>query len=127
MRKTLSWLVIALGITLGLVYLLLVAPIVFFTIGKNDSWPETIATAALLLSVLPASIVAIFSRKRAGIWLTVVACCGAAASAWNTYSVLSAKGIQVAVGEVFGSALLDIVAMLFGLFFWITGILECSS
>lgn len=126
-RKAISWVVVALGISLGLVYLFFVAPVAFFTTGKNDSWPEISATAALLLSTLPASILAVFSRKRAGIWLTVVGLCGAAACAWNTHAVLSARGIHDQVGEVFGSTLLSLIAMLFGLFFWITGVLGWSN
>jgi hypothetical protein len=123
MRERISWVVVTLGIVLGLIYMLFVAPVALFTIGKNDSLPEIVATAALLMSTLPASIYALFSRRQAGIWLTLVSLCGAATSAWNTYSVLTAKGIRVEFGEVFGSALVDILAIVIGLFFWITGAL----
>jgi hypothetical protein len=111
------------GIALGFSYVLLVAPVMVFAAGKNDSWPELLTIAMLFTSGLPASILAIFHRKAAGIWLTTVAICAAAAGSWNTYNVLSSHGIPADSGEVLGSAFLELPAVLVGVFLWLTGVL----
>jgi hypothetical protein len=114
-RQAASRIAVVLGTALGLFYLLLVAPVTFFTAGKNVSSLELAATALLLLSTLAASFLAAYHRRPAGIWLTLVALCSAAAGCWNTYSLL--WNIPWRFGEVFGSAFLDMPAVLIGLFF----------
>lgn len=126
-RKSISWLVVGLGVAVGIVYLLFVAPIFLFTIGKNDAWTEVLAMLLVMVSTLPASLVAIFSRKRAGIWLVFVSVLGAAANALNTFRALNSKGIEARFGEVFGSTLLDVVSLSIGLFFWLTGSLGWTN
>ena len=121
MKKRMSLVVAIFGVAFGLILLLLVAPVALFTAGKNDSLAEIIGTSILVLSVLPASILAMYSRISAGIWLTAVGSYAAAVSAWNTYTVLSAKAIHASPGEVLGSTLMGMLAVLFGLFFLITG------
>jgi hypothetical protein len=49
-RRAISWLVVILGILTGTAFLVLVAPMMLFTIGKNDSLPEIVGGAALQLS-----------------------------------------------------------------------------
>lgn len=119
-RYVISWCAVTLGILLGTVFLLLVAPVMLFTIGKNDSLPEVIGGAALCLSMLPASLLAIYKRSWAGAWLTLVGLYFAIAAAWNQYAVLKAHAITVSLGEVVGNGLLGIIASIFGLFFLVT-------
>jgi len=120
-KITVSWIAISGGILLGAAYLLLVAPVMLFTLGKNDSWPEIVIATALLLSVLPASIAAIYNRLWAGVWLTVVGVYFAVAAAWNAYSINVELGLHRGFVETTGNGFLGWVAIALGLFFGVTG------
>ena len=62
-RNVISWCAVIVGILLGTAFLVLVAPVMLFTTGNNDSLPEIIRGAALCLSMLPASFLAIYKRN----------------------------------------------------------------
>jgi hypothetical protein len=120
-KAVISWVVVALGIALGIVFLVLVGPLTLFTLGKNDSWIEVLGVSALVLSVFPACIYATYNRLFAGIWLTGVGSYAAIALMWNNYEVLAAKGIHGQIGEVIGNGFVGMLAMGIGIFFWVTG------
>jgi hypothetical protein len=120
-RQAASRIAVVLGTALGLFYLLLVAPVTFFTAGKNVSSLELAATALLLQSTLPVSFLVAYHRRPAGIWLTLAALCSAAAGCWNTYSLL--RNIPWRFGEVFGSAFPRYAGCSHRTLFWITGVL----
>ena len=120
-KMTFSWIAIFGGILLGTAFLLGVAPVMLFTLGKNDSWPEIVGAVALLLSVLPASAAAIYNRLWAGVWLTVVGVYFAVAAAWNAYSINVACGLHLGFAETIGNGFLGWIAIALGLFFWVTG------
>lgn len=121
-KAAISWVFVALGIALGIVFLVLVGPVALFTLSKNDSWAEVLGMSALVVSVLPACIYAAYNRLVAGIWLTGVGSYAAISLMWNDYQVLAARGIHGQVGEVIGNGFMGMLAMAFGLFFWITGV-----
>ncbi len=116
-----SWAMIWLGIIVGAYFLVLVAPVMWFTLGKNDTWPEIVGGTALLLSMLPASILAIFRRTWAGVWLTIAGAYFAIAAPWATHAVDVTRGFHRDFSETIGMGFLGWIAVAFGLFFWITG------
>jgi hypothetical protein len=119
-RTTISWTVVVSGIILGVAFLLFVAPVALFTLGVNDSAPDIVGMAALLCSVLPASVLAIYKRREAGVWLTSVGFLSASTTIWNEYRVLTTRAIHFTLSELIGSGSLGMLAMILGLFFWIT-------
>lgn len=111
------------GVLVGILFIVFVAPVMLFSIGANDSRLEILAGAALLLSVLPASLFAAYSRFWAGVWLTLVGLLFSVAAAWNGYRVMISHGLHVGWLEIVGNGFLGWVAIALGLFFWITGAL----
>jgi len=77
-----------------------------------------------MFSTLPASILAIYQRLWAGIWLTVVGAYATVAMSWNAYHLFLAHAAEVDYGEVVGDGSLALLIALLGIFFWVTAVLR---
>jgi hypothetical protein len=110
------------GILLGLVYLVFVGPGLLFAVGHEHASVEISGIATLCLSFLSASILAIYRRLWAGVWLTIAGLYSAAIASWDAYSRLAERSIPIGVGEVFGAGTLSFIPILLGVFFWVTAL-----
>ncbi len=115
------------GIVVGILFLIFVAPVMLFTIGSNDTWPEILGAAALLLSMLPASVFAMYNRFWAGVWLTLVGLYFSIAAAWNGYLISTSHQLHRSWLEIIGNGFLGWIAIALGLFFWLTGAAHWSN
>jgi len=116
--------VVGSGIFLGVMFLAVVLPVMTFTRASNEGWSAIVGAAFLMLSVLPASILAIYRPLISGIWLTLVGLLGGWTTSWNPYHVLVASGAAPDYGEAIGSGFLCVATVALGLFFLITALLE---
>lgn len=123
-KSALSWGMVAAGIVLGISFLALVTPVMLYTAGLQDSPWERWAVVALLFSTLPASILAIYQRLWAGIWLTLVGLYATIVMSWNTYHLLLANTAAVDYGEVIGDGFIALLVALLGVFFCVTAMLR---
>jgi len=123
-KSALSWGVVAAGIVLGISFLALVAPVWVYTAGLNDNQWEKVAVYALMASTLPASILAIYQRLAAGVWLTLVGLYATIAMSWSAYQLLQAHTQDVNFGEVVGDGGVALLVAAIGIFFCITWMLR---
>ena len=123
-KLSLSRMVVAAGIFLGVLFLAVVLPVMTFTRAGDEGRSAFAGAVVLMLSVLPASILAIYKPLIAGVWLTLVGLLGGWATSWNPYHVLVSSGAPPDYGETLGSAFLCIATVALGLFFLITALLE---
>ena len=123
-KSALSWGVVAAGIILGISFLALVAPVMVYTAGLNDNVWEKIAVGALLFSTLPASILAIYQRLVAGVWLTLVGLYAAIVMGWSAYQLMLLHTPNVNYGEVVGDSSVALLVAGIGIFFCITWMLH---
>ena len=119
-KSALSWGVVAAGIILGISFLALVAPVMVYTAGLNDNQWEKVAVFALLGSTLPASILAIYQRLWAGVWLTVVGLYATIVMGWSAYQLMLMHTPDVNYGEVVGDSGVAFLVAAIGIFFCIT-------
>ena len=123
-KSALSWGMVAAGIVMGIALLALVAPVMLYTSGLHDSPWQRYAIGALMFSTLPASILAIYQRLWAGVWLTLVGLYATVCMSWSTYQLLVAHTTAVDYGGVIGDGSLALLVALLGIFFWITAMLR---
>jgi len=123
-KSALSWGMVAAGVVMGISLLALVAPVMLYTAGLHDSPWQRYAIGALMFSTLPGSILAIYQRLWAGVWLTLVGLYATVCMSWNTYQLLVAHTTAVDYGEVLGDGSLALLVALLGIFFWITAVLR---
>jgi hypothetical protein len=123
-KLAITRIIVGAGVFLGALFLVVVLPVMTFTRASNETWVALIGATVLLLSVLPASVLAIYKPLPAGVWLTLVGLLGGWTTSWNPYRVLVASGAPPDYGEVVGSAFLCVAAVALGLFFLITALLE---
>jgi hypothetical protein len=120
-KSALSWGLVAAGIVMGISLLALVAPVMVYTSGLHDSSWQRYAIGALMFSTLPASILAIYQRLWAGIWLTVVGAYATVSMSWNAYQLFLAHTVDY--GDVLGDGSLALLIALLGVFFCVTALL----
>jgi|SRR5215472_1573668 hypothetical protein len=123
-KSALSWGVVAAGIILGISFLALVAPVWVYTAALNDNQWEKIAVYALMGSTLPASILAIYQRLMAGVWLTLVGAYATVVMGWGAYQLVLARAQRVDYTEVLGDSGVAFLVAAIGIFFCITWILH---
>jgi len=123
-KSALSWGVVAAGIILGVSFLALVAPVMIYTAGLHDNQWGRIAVYALMGSTLPASILAIYQRLLAGIWLTLVGVYSTIVMGWSAYQLMLMHAPEVDFGEVVGDSGLALLVAALGIFFLVTGALR---
>lgn len=123
-KSALSWGMVAAGIVMGISLLALVAPVMLYTSGLHDSSWQRYAIGALMFSTLPASILAIYQRLWAGVWLTLVGLYATVCMSWSTYQLVVAHTTAVDYGGVIGDGSLALLVALLGIFFWITAMLR---
>ena len=123
-KSALSWGVVAAGIILGISFLALVAPVWVYTAGLNDNQWEKVAVFALLGSTLPASILAIYQRLWAGIWLTLVGLYATIVMAWSAHQLMLMHTPDVNYGEVVGDSGIALLVAAIGIFFCVTWVLH---
>ena len=119
-KSALSWGVVAAGIILGISFLALVAPVMVYTAGLNDNQWEKVAVYALMGSTLPASILAIYQRLVAGVWLTLVGIYATIVMGWSAYQLMLAHAQNVDYTEVVGDSGVAFLVAAIGIFFCIT-------
>ena len=119
-KLALSRALVLLAIIIGALFVVVVVPGTIFMLGNNYNLPEVLAELASLLSLLPASILAVWKRLWAGVWLTAAGGFFAVAAQWDKYAITQARGIHVAWGEIIGVGFLGWIVLAFGLFLWIT-------
>ena len=119
-KSALSWGVVAAGIILGISFLALVAPVWVYTAGLNDNQWEKVAVYALMGSTLPASILAIYQRLVAGVWLTLVGLYATVVMGWSAYQLWLAHAQGVDYSEVFSDSGVAFLVAAIGIFFCIT-------
>jgi len=123
-KSALSWGVVAAGIVLGISFLALVAPVMLYTAGLNDTQWQKVAVGALMFSTLPASILAIYQRLWAGVWLTLVGLYATIALSWSAYHLVLAHTAYVGYSEVIADGSIALLVALLGIFFVITAALR---
>ena len=74
-----------------------------------------------MFSTLPASILAIYQRLWAGIWLTLVGAYATVSMSWNAYQLFLAHTVDY--GDVLGDGSLALLIALLGIFFCVTALL----
>jgi hypothetical protein len=114
---------VAAGIVMGISLLALVAPVMVYTAGLRDSSWQRYAIGALMFSTLPASILAIYQRLWAGVWLTLVGTYATVCMSWNAYQLFLAHTASVNYGDVLGDGSLALLIALLGIFFCVTALL----
>jgi len=126
-KSALSWGMVAAGVVLGISFLALVAPVMLYTAGLHDSPWQRYAVVALMFSTLPASVLAIYQRLWAGVWLTLVGLYATIAMSWSSYQLLLAHAAEVDYGEVVGDGFIALLVALLGIFFCVTAVLHWPS
>jgi hypothetical protein len=98
-----------------------------YTAGLNDNQWEKVAVYALMGSTLPASILAIYQRLLAGIWLTLVGLYATVVMGWSAYQLVLMHAPEVDYGEVIGDSGLALLVAALGIFFCVTAALRWPS
>lgn len=123
-KSALSWGMVAAGVVMGISLLALVAPVMLYTSGLHDSPWQRYAIGALMFSTLPASILAIYQRLWAGVWLTVVGVYATVSMSWSADQLVLAHTNAVDYGDVLSDGSLALLIALLGIFFWVTAMLS---
>lgn len=123
-KSALSWGMVAAGIVMGISLLALVAPVMVYTSGLHDSHWQRYAIGALMFSTLPGSILAIYQRLWAGVWLTLVGLYATGSMSWNAYQLVLAHTNAVDYSDILGDGSLALLVALLGIFFWVTAMLR---
>jgi hypothetical protein len=126
-KSALSWGMVAAGIVLGISFVAFVAPVMWYTAGLHDNPWGRYAVYALMFSTLPGSILAIYTRFWAGVWLTLVGLYATIAMSWNGYQLVLAHTPDVDYGEVIGDGGVALVVAAIGIFFCVTAALRWPS
>ncbi len=121
-KSALSWGIVAAGIVLGISFLALVAPVMLYTAGLNDNLWEKVAVMGLMVSTLPASILAIYQRLWAGVWLTLVGVYATVVMSWSAYQLYLSHTVDYS--EIVGDGFIALLVALLGVFFVATAALH---